>query len=271
MMETVVKQSTAQSTADTAPFIRVIDLAKRYDTRHGTIDAIQKVSFDVHEGEFISIVGPSGCGKSTLMKMIGKLLKPSSGTIHFSKLPANASSPDLGMVFQDAVLLPWRTVLENVCLPIEVMKLDRKKFEQRARDLIELVGLKGFEDKYPFELSGGMQQRTSIARALVSDPAMLLMDEPFGALDALTRETMTQELQRIWAESKKTVVFITHSISEAVFLSDRVLVMTARPSRVEEIMEITLPRPRVMSSTTTPEFGAYVAHIRTLLSATVEF
>jgi NitT/TauT family transport system ATP-binding protein len=267
-METVVRQSTPKSTT---PFIRVTDLAKRYDTRHGAIEAIQKVSFEVNQGEFISIVGPSGCGKSTLMKMIGTLLKPSSGSIQFSGLPANATSPDLGMVFQDAVLLPWRNVFENVCLPIEVMKLDRKKYEKRAHDLIELVGLNGFEDKYPSELSGGMQQRTSIARALVSDPAMLLMDEPFGALDALTRETMTQELQRIWAESKKTVLFITHSISEAVFLSDRVLVMTARPSRVEEIMDINLPRPRAMASTTTQEFGAYVAYIRSLLSATVEF
>ncbi len=252
------------------PFIEVSDLEKRYDTRNGPINAIEKVSFNVSKGEFISIVGPSGCGKSTLMKMIGKLLQPTSGSINFHGLPAGASSPDLGMVFQDAVLLPWRTVFQNVCLPIEVMGLERSKYEQRARDLIELVGLKGFENKYPTELSGGMQQRTSIARALVSDPPLLLMDEPFGALDALTRETMNQELQRIWMESKKTVLFITHSIPESVLLSDRVVVMSARPSRVQEIIDIDLPRPRKLTDTTTADFGKYVAHIRSLLSATTE-
>jgi NitT/TauT family transport system ATP-binding protein len=172
------------------------------------------------------------------------------------------------MVFQDAVLLPWRTVLENVMLPIEVAGLDRAEGEQRARELVSLVGLKGFEKRYPNELSGGMQQRASIARALINDPALLLMDEPFGALDALTRENMSLELQRIWHSSKKTVLFITHSIAESVFLSDRVLVMTARPSRVREIIDIDLPRPRTLQMTTDESFTRYVAHIRELLSAT---
>lgn len=267
-----MRDTIAYALPETAPppFIQVRDVVKRYDTRNGSVDAVEKVSFDVREGEFISIVGPSGCGKSTLMKMIGNLLAPSSGTIRFNRSSSNPGAAELGMVFQDAVLLPWRTVLENVCLPIEVMKLDRSVYDKQALRLIELVGLKGFEGKYPSELSGGMQQRTSIARALLADPSLLLMDEPFGALDALTRETMTQELQRIWMDSRKTVLFITHSIPEAVLLSDRILVMSARPSRVQEIIAVNIPRPRRLSDTTSRDFVAHVAHIRNLLSATTE-
>lgn len=267
-----MRDTVAYAIPETAPppFIQVRDVVKRYDTRNGTVDAVEKVSFDVQQGEFISIVGPSGCGKSTLMKMIGNLLAPSSGTIRIDRSTGDSGGTELGMVFQDAVLLPWRTVLENICLPIEVMNLDRSAYEKKALQLIELVGLKGFEGKYPSELSGGMQQRTSIARALLADPALLLMDEPFGALDALTRETMTQELQRIWMDSRKTVLFVTHSIPEAVLLSDRILVMSARPSRVQEIIEVNIPRPRQLSDTTSNAFAAHVAHIRSLLSATAE-
>jgi NitT/TauT family transport system ATP-binding protein len=174
------------------------------------------------------------------------------------------------MVFQESLLLPWRTVLDNIVLPIEVMGLDHKAGTQRALDLMQMVGLKGFESKYPFELSGGMQQRASIARALVSEPELLLMDEPFGALDALTREQMAQELQEIWARTRKTVVFVTHSISEAVYLSDRVAVMSGRPSRIVEDIAISLPRPRSLDMTTDPAFGTYVSHIRRLLLAKTE-
>jgi len=253
------------------PFITVDGVAKTYDARFGgQVQAVETVSFGIGDGEFTSIVGPSGCGKTTLLKMIGGLLEPSAGSISYQGLAPGRKRPQLGIVFQDAVLLPWRTVLQNVCLPIEVMRRDRDRGAVLARQLLELVGLKGFEDKYPNELSGGMQQRASIARALVTDPAILLMDEPFGAVDALTREYMAQELQRIWSSSRKTVLFITHSIAEAVFLSDRVIVMTARPSRVAEILDIDLPRPRQLQMTTAEDFGRYVARIRALLSATGE-
>jgi NitT/TauT family transport system ATP-binding protein len=250
------------------PFIKVEGVAKRYSSRSGSaVQAVNPVSFHIPRGEFTSIVGPSGCGKTTLLKMIGGLMPPTSGTINYEGLAPGRTRPMLGMVFQDAVLLPWRTVLENVCLATEVIRLDRKVAEARARGYIELVGLKGFEDKYPSELSGGMQQRASIARALVTDPSLLLMDEPFGALDAMTREYMNEELQRIWFDTRKTVLFITHSISEAVFLSDRVIVMTKRPSQVKEIIKIDLPRPRSIRDTTSERYGHYVERIRELLSA----
>ena len=272
MAESLVVDGVARSNVDRQPFIRVDQIAKRYGSRDGgTVDAVEAVSFEIAQGEFTSIVGPSGCGKTTLLKIIGGLLEPSSGGISYGGLEAGRKRPRLGMVFQDAVLLPWRTVLQNVSLPIEVMHLDPRAGAARARELVELVGLKGFEDKYPNELSGGMQQRASIARALVNEPSILLMDEPFGALDALTREFMAQELQRIWSSSRKTVIFITHSIAEAVFLSDRVIVMSARPSRVAEILDIDLPRPRQMHMTTGEGFGRHVARIRTLLSATGDF
>ena len=272
MAQSLLAEETSPSRFARDPFIRVEQIGKRYGSRDGsTVDAVETVSFSIAEGEFISIVGPSGCGKTTLLKIIGGLLEPSSGTISYGGLEAGRRRPRLGMVFQDAVLLPWRTVLQNVSLPIEVMRLDSAAGVARARELIDLVGLKGFADKYPNELSGGMQQRASIARALVHDPAILLMDEPFGALDALTREYMTQELQRIWSSSRKTVIFITHSIAEAVFLSDRAIVMSARPSRVAEILDIDLPRPRQMQMTTGESFGRHVARIRSLLSAAGDF
>ncbi len=252
------------------PLIRLDAVAKTYPSRGAgvPVDAVEEVTVDIARNEFTSIVGPSGCGKTTLLNMIGGLLPASRGKITYEGIERGRQRPDLGMVFQEAVLLPWRTVLENVCLPVEVTGSDRAKGEARAQALIDLVGLKGFEHRYPKELSGGMQQRASIARALVNEPTLLLMDEPFGALDALTRENMSLELQRIWSESRKTVLFITHSIAESVFLSDRVLVMTARPSRVREIIDIDLPRPRTLEMTSSETFTRYVAHIRTLLSAT---
>jgi NitT/TauT family transport system ATP-binding protein len=237
----------------------------------GGVVALDEVSFSISQGEFISVVGPSGCGKSTLLRLLGGLTDLTSGSIRFPGLDAGRRVPEFGMVFQEAVLLPWRTVLQNVMLPVEVGGLDRKRGRDRAMELLDMVGLAGFENRYPNELSGGMQQRASIARALLTDPALLLMDEPFGALDALTRETMTVELERIWSETGKTIIFVTHSISEAVLLSDRVFAMSARPARVQEIVDIDLPRPRELSMTTTPEFGRHVSHIRGLLSAKTDF
>lgn len=252
-------------------FIRIEDVAKRYKSRQGeSINAIEQVSLDIARGEFISLVGPSGCGKSTLLKIIGRLLPPSAGQVRYRGIPVGELRPRLGMVFQESLLLPWRTVLDNIMLPIEVMRLDPKAGRQRALDLLHMVGLDGFEQKYPFELSGGMQQRASIARALVSEPELLLMDEPFGALDALTREQMAQELQDIWSRTRKTVVFVTHSISEAVYLSDRVIVMSGRPSRIADDVEITLPRPRSLDMMTDPAFGTYVSRIRRQLLAKTE-
>ena len=255
----------------TVPFIEVENVAKRYGSRSGeSINAIEQISLDVPRGGFISLVGPSGCGKSTLLKMIGRLLPPSAGVIRYRNIPQGEVRPRLGVVFQESLLLPWRSILDNIMLPIDVMGLDRRAGAERARELMKMVGLEGFERKYPFELSGGMQQRAAIARALASDPELLLMDEPFGALDALTREQMAGELQAIWSRTRKTVVFVTHSISEAVYLSDRVVVLSGRPSRIMDDITIDLPRPRSLDMMTDPVFGGYASHIRRLLLAKTE-
>ena len=240
--------------------LSIKDLRKVYKTRDGELEAIGKVSFDVKEQEFVSIVGPSGCGKSTLLRIIAGLLPKTEGEIIVDKTKFNPEK-EVGFVFQKALLLEWRRVLDNVLLPIEILKLDKKKYIDRAMELLDMVGLKGFENSYPSELSGGMQQRVSIARALIHDPKLILMDEPFGALDAITREKMNLELMRIWSESQKTVLFITHEISEAVFLSDRVIVLSARPSRQVGSFEIDLPRPRTLAIKTTPEFNKYVIDV----------
>jgi NitT/TauT family transport system ATP-binding protein len=254
-----------------APFIQVENVAKRYASRSGeSINAIEQISLDVPRGGFISLVGPSGCGKSTLLKMIGRLLPPSAGVIRYRDIPRGEVRPRLGVVFQESLLLPWRSILDNILLPIDVMGLDRKAGTDHARELIKMVGLAGFEKKYPFELSGGMQQRAAIARALASDPELLLMDEPFGALDALTREQMAGELQAIWSRTRKTVVFVTHSISEAVYLSDRVVVLSGRPSRIMDDITIDLPRPRSLDMMSDSEFGRYASHIRHRLLARTE-
>jgi NitT/TauT family transport system ATP-binding protein len=245
-----------------ADAIRIRDLSKTYAGRGEGVVALEKVSFAVPEGDFIAVVGPSGCGKSTLLKILAGLLPPSTGDALLRGTPITGARRDIGVVFQSPVLFPWRSVLDNVLLPVDVQGLDRAKHEQIAMDLLALVGLGGFERRYPWELSGGMQQRVAITRALIHDPAMLLMDEPFGALDAMTRELMNLELQRIWLERRKTVLFITHSIPEAVFLADRVLVMTARPGRIMDDLEIVLPRPRPLEVMNTPAFGDYVRVIR---------
>jgi NitT/TauT family transport system ATP-binding protein len=246
-----------------APLISVEHLSKRYRTQTGEeVVALDDIRLDIRQGEFITVVGPSGCGKTTLLKILAGLVPPSSGRVVLNGAEVREPRRDIALVFQTPVLLPWRTVLQNVMLPMEVQK--RERDERRARELIELVGLGGFEDKYPFELSGGMQQRNSIVRALMVDPAILLMDEPFGALDAMVREQMNVELLRIWRETRKTVVFITHSIQEAVFLADRVVVLTPRPGRITEIHDVSLQRPRTLGTMSEPEFGRIVGHIRQL-------
>ena len=248
--------------APARPLITVEDVAKIYRTRDGDVESLKPLSFDVAEGEFMAIVGPSGCGKSTLLKMIGGLLPVSRGRISVSGRDVRGPPDDVGFVFQSPVLLAWRTVLANVMLQIEMRRLPRDRYLPKARALLGMVGLQDFERKLPWQLSGGMQQRASICRALVHDPAVLLMDEPFGALDAMTRERMNLELQRIWAETRKTVLFITHSIPEAVFLADRVLVMTERPGSIAAIYDVPLPRPRSLTVMGDPVFGALTQRIR---------
>ena len=247
--------------------ISVRDLSKVYDGRMGSIAALRDINFSVGEGEFLSIVGPSGCGKSTLLKILAGLMPASGGEARLNGTPIDGPRRDIGMVFQSPVLFPWRSVIGNALLPVDVQQLGRGRMLDCARSLISLVGLSGFEDHYPWELSGGMQQRVALVRALVHDPALLLMDEPFGALDALTRESMNVELQRIWLDRRKTVVFVTHSTSEAVFLADRVMVMTPRPGRIGDMLTIDLPRPRTLDVMTTEAFGTYVRRIRAGLNA----
>jgi NitT/TauT family transport system ATP-binding protein len=246
--------------------ITIHGLSKQYSSRGGAVTALDRISFSVAEGEFVAVVGPSGCGKSTLLKILAGLLPTSSGDAHLRGTPIAGPRRDIGVVFQSPVLFPWRSVLDNVLLPVDVQGLGRNRYQKVAMDLLGLVGLSGFEHRYPWELSGGMQQRVAITRALVHDPAMLLMDEPFGALDAMTREFMNLELQRIWLEKRKTVLFITHSIPEAVFLGDRVLVMTPRPGRILDDVAVDLRRPRGLEMMNTPEFGQYTRAIRAQFS-----
>jgi NitT/TauT family transport system ATP-binding protein len=230
--------------ASSSPLLEVANVGLVYDSSTGDVEALRSISFSVKEGEFVSILGPSGCGKSSLLKLVLGLETATSGEVSISGNPINGPTKNVGCVFQSPVLLPWRNVRDNVLLPADVMKLDRAFARTRAEGLLQLVGLAGFEDRYPYELSGGMQQRASIVRALVHDPHILLMDEPFAALDAITREQMAMELQRIWMASRKTLLFITHAVAEAALLSDRIIVMSARPGRILEIYENKAERPR---------------------------
>jgi NitT/TauT family transport system ATP-binding protein len=259
----------AQSGSDRAPpLILARGLSKIYATASaGEVTALKNLDFEIYDGEFVSVVGQSGCGKSTLLKVLAGLLPYTAGSVELHGRPLRGPSSEAAVVFQSPVLLPWRTVFENVLLPIEFRKLARAKYKQSALDLLEMVGLRDFAQRYPYELSGGMQQRAAIVRALVQDPNLLLMDEPFGALDAMTREQMNLELLRIWSQSRKTVFFITHSIAEAIFLSDRVIAMTARPGTIAEVIAIDLPRPRDLSVINTDHFGHYSARLRALLDA----
>ena len=252
----------ATSAAAGPTLIELKDVAKTYHTGDGPVESLRPLSFDIHEGEFVSVVGPSGCGKSTLLKLVAGLLPITSGDLTLSGGRIDGPQKNVGIVFQSAVLLAWRNVLDNILLQAEMRHLPMEAARARAMQLIDMAGLKGFEKKFPWQLSGGMQQRVSICRALLHDPSVLLMDEPFGALDAMTREKMNLELQRIWLESKKTVLLITHSIPEAVFLSDRVLVMTERPGAIAAIYDIDLPRPRPLDIMSTPEFAQYAKTIR---------
>jgi NitT/TauT family transport system ATP-binding protein len=267
-----MKQVTLKAVADTRtpagsahsarPVIEIKGVAKTYKTQDGEVPSLQPLDFDIKEGEFLVVVGPSGCGKSTLLKMIAGLLPPSEGEIHVDGRVVKSPHRDVGIVFQSALLLPWRRVLENVMMPVEVKGLPTEEYRRRALALLKMTGLDGFERKYPWQLSGGMQQRAAICRALVHDPKIVLMDEPFGALDAMTRERMNVELQRIQAETGKTVMLITHSIPEAVFLADRVLVMSARPGKIDAIYDVTLPRPRTLDMMSDPRFVEMTQKIR---------
>ncbi len=250
---------------DVAAAIAVRDVLKVYGTRAGPVKALEDVAFTVRAEEFVTVVGPSGCGKTTVLKVLAGLVPPTSGAVEIFGAPVRGPVAGVGMVFQAPVLLKWRTVLDNVLLPIEILHLDRRAYLERARHLLDLAGIADFAPRYPRELSGGMQQRVAICRALVHDPRLLLMDEPFGALDALTRDQMNLELLRIWSESRKTSVLITHSIPEAVFLADRVIVMTPRPGRVAEVVPVDLPRPRANATRLDPRFTALVEHIGRLL------
>ncbi len=235
---------------------------KTYRTQDGEVETLKPLDFAIHAGEFVSVVGPSGCGKSTLMKLIAGLLPISGGDLRLSGQPVSGPQTNVGIVFQNALLLPWRRVLGNILIQAEIRGLPMDAARRRAQQLVEMAGLQGFEDKYPWQLSGGMQQRVAILRALLHDPPVLLMDEPFGALDAMTRERMNLELQRIWMAANKTVLLITHSIPEAIFLSDRVLVMSERPGAIAAVYDIDLPRPRSLDVMNSDAFGAYARTLR---------
>lgn len=244
------------------PFIHLSGVRKVFKSKKEEFIAVSEVSFDVNVGELISIVGPSGCGKTTILKILAGIHTYENGTVKIGNEEHTFDpSKDIGMVFQQPLLLKWRKIIDNVMLPAEILKLPRKESLERAHYLLEMVGLQGFENKFPHELSGGMQQRTSIARALIHDPKLILMDEPFGALDALTREKMNLELLRIWEEAKKTILFVTHGIQEAVFLGSRVIVLTAGPARMADNLKIDLPYPRTLDMKTHETFGKFTRHI----------
>jgi NitT/TauT family transport system ATP-binding protein len=249
------------------PILKFDRLSMRYMTRAGQpVLAMQDISAEIGRDEFVTILGPSGCGKSTLLKIAASVLRPTSGEVWFEGKRLTRPTPKIGMIFQQPILLPWRDVLDNVLFPIQMMGLSASKHKAAALDLLRLVGLSGFEQAMPGELSGGMQQRVSICRALIYDPTILLMDEPFAALDALTREELGIELLRIWSERKKTVLFVTHSVQEGILLADRVLVMTARPGRVAASLPIALPRPRTVKMISSKEYGDYAETIRGLIA-----
>ncbi len=233
----------------------------------GNVTALQEIDLQIEAGEFVSLIGPSGCGKSTLLRVIGDLIQPTAGTVEVNGKPAHQArlDHDYGIVFQDSVLFDWRTVAKNISLPLEMLGWDRGKRKERVEEMLRLVELQGFGDHHPWQLSGGMQMRVAIARALAFEPSLLLMDEPFGALDEMTRERLNIELLEIWRRMSSTVVFVTHSISEAVFLSTRVVVMSARPGRIAGIVDIDLPQPRTVDTREQPRFFELVTAVRELL------
>jgi NitT/TauT family transport system ATP-binding protein len=255
--------------SNTDDILSGVGVSKRYMSARGAVDALTETDIDVRPGTFVTIVGPSGCGKSTLLMILAGLLKPSDGEVRYAGRPIHGPRRDVGVVFQSPALLPWLTVLQNTMLPGNLGRRSgrtaRREGRERAMGLLTMVGLEGFADRYPSELSGGMQQRNAIARALLLDPPVLLMDEPFGALDALTRERMNEWLADIWQAQQKAVALVTHSIDEAVYLADEIVVMSPRPGRIVERVHVDLPRPRDPSLMKTAEFAELVAHIRMLL------
>ncbi len=240
------------------PILTIRNLSTVFPDENGGLRALRDVTFDVHPREFICVLGPSGSGKTTLLRILAGLIKPTSGSFTFG----HGEQPSIGMVFQQATLMPWRTVTENIKLPLEVKNVDDATARDKTQEMIELVGLQGFEDSLPRDLSGGMAQRVAIARALIHDPDLLLLDEPFGSLDALTRERMWTELSRIWQARQKTVIMVTHSINESLFLADRVLVLTQRPGKIKMDMAVDLPRPRKEDIRYTPHFGKLARKLR---------
>jgi len=250
--------------------VEIRGLSKRFE--RGNVHALQDVDLTIEPGEFVSLIGPSGCGKSTLLRIVGDLIQPSEGRVTVNGKPARKAREDhdYGIVFQDAVLYDWRTVSKNIALPLELAGTPRQERQAKVEQMLELVELQGFGDHHPWQLSGGMQQRVSIARALSFDPALLLMDEPFGALDEMTRERLNMELLKIWAETGSTIVFVTHSISEAVFLSTRVAVMSARPGRISNVIPIDLPQPRGEATREDPHFFELVTDVREALHGSHE-
>jgi NitT/TauT family transport system ATP-binding protein len=239
-----------------------------FASRTSRLHALSGIDLEIRESEFITLVGRSGCGKSTLLRIIAGLLEPTAGDVRVAGIPVRGARRDLSFMFQRSALLPWRTVIENVMLPVEILKLDRKTHRARAEELLTLTGLEGFEGRRPDELSGGMQQRVSLCRALVHNPSVLLMDEPFAALDALTREELSLELQRIWSEDRKTIVFVTHSIQEATLLADRIVVMSPRPGQIAHVLEVNAARPRSLGLTAhSDELDHVAAQLHELLFA----
>jgi len=248
--------------------IRLQDVEKTYRTRRGDlVPAVEGITLDIAENEFVTLVGPSGCGKSTLLKLVAGLTSVSGGTVHVRDTIVREPFPDVGIVFQHPVLLPWRTVVDNVLFSADMLGLRPDAYRARALDLLALSGLAGFETRLPRELSGGMQQRVAICRALLPDPSLLLMDEPFGALDAMTREEMGFELLRIWEARRKTILFVTHSIPEAILLADKVVVMTPGPGRIARVIPIDLPRPRTVELEFDAKFKTYSDEVRGLIFA----
>jgi NitT/TauT family transport system ATP-binding protein len=240
------------------PILTIRNLSAVFPDSNGGLRALEKVSFDVYPREFVCVLGPSGSGKTTLLRILAGLIAPTSGSFMFG----HGEQPSTGMVFQQANLMPWRTVIENVRLPLEVKQVEEASAQAKAQEMIELVGLQGFEDSLPRDLSGGMAQRVAIARALIHDPDLLLLDEPFGSLDAITRERMWNELSRIWQRRQKTVIMVTHSINESLFLADRVLVLTQRPGKVKLDLKVDLPRPRHDDIRYTLHFGKLAKKLR---------